>query len=196
MQHSGIFLIFGTKEQSFKNLMLDPASLLEKAKTSSFYLWILNKVLDRVIPFNLPHGFRILEISDTHIKTKIPFKRKNKNHIGGLHACALATLSEFTTGALMLTGLDPKKFRLILKNLEVDYLYQGKTDAYATYRLSPEFMEEHIFTPLKSAASVIIPCEVQIHDRMGNHLTTARVHWQIKEWNKVKTGKKASTQAA
>lgn len=176
--------------------MLDPASLLEKAKTSRLYLWILNKALSRTIPFNLPHGFDILEISDTYIKTKIPFKRKNKNHIGGLHACALATLSEFTTGVLMLTGLDPKKYRLILKTLEVDYLYQGKMEAYATYRMSPEFMEEHIFTPLKTEESVIVPCEIQIHDRMGNHLTTARVHWQIKEWKSVKTGKKEPTKAA
>lgn len=176
--------------------MFDPASLLEKAKTSRFYLWILNKALNQIIPFNLPHGFRIMEISDTHIKTKIPFKRKNKNHIGGLHACALATLSEFTTGALLLTGLNPKQYRLILKTLEVDYLYQGKMESFATYRLSPEFMEEHIFTPLKREESVTVPCEVQIHDRMGNHLTTARVYWQIKEWNKVRTGKKESTQAA
>lgn len=176
--------------------MFDPASLIEKAKTSGFYLWILNKVLNRIIPFNLPHGFEILEISDTHIKTKLPFKRKNKNHIGGLHACALATLSEFTTGVMLLTGLDPKRYRLILKTLEVDYHYQGKMDAYASFRTSPEFMQENIFTPLKNTESITLPCEVSIHDKEGNHLTTARVHWQIKEWKRVKTGGKKATQAA
>lgn len=170
--------------------MPDPARLIEKAKNSTFYLWVLNKALSRIIPFNLPHGFSILEISDTHIKTKIPYKRKNKNHIGGLHACALATLSEFTTGVLLLTGLNPKEYRLILKTLEVDYLYQGKMEAFATFRLSQDFMQKNVFTPLKTEESIILPCEVQIHDRMGNQLTTARVHWQIKEWSKVKTGKK------
>lgn len=174
--------------------MLDPASLIAKAKTSGFYLWILNKVLNRIIPFNLPHNFEILEISDTHIKTKLPFKRKNKNHIGGLHACALATLSEFTTGVMLLTGLDPKRYRLILKTLEVDYHYQGKMDAFASFSTTPAFMEEHIFEPLQKAEAVTLPCEVSIFDKEGNQLTTARVYWQIKDWKSVKTGGKKSIQ--
>lgn len=176
--------------------MPDPSGLIEKAKRSPFYLWLLNTVLSRTIPFNLPHGFKILEISDTYIKTRLPFKRKNKNHIGGLHACALATLSEFTTGVLLLTGLNPKKYRLILKSLEVDYHYQGKMEAFATYRISPEFLQEQVFTPLQKEESVTLPCEVSIHDRQGNHLTTARVYWQIKEWKKVKSNKKQNTAAA
>ena len=35
--------------------MTDPAVLLNKAKKSRFYLWLLNQVLSRMIPFNLPH---------------------------------------------------------------------------------------------------------------------------------------------
>lgn len=174
--------------------MIDPATLLRKAKTSKFYLWVLNKVLDRIIPFNLPHNFEIIEISDTKIKTKLPFKRKNKNHIGGLHACAMATLSEFTTGVMLLTGLDPKKYRLILKTLEVDYHYQGKMDAFASFSTTPEFMQEKIFSPLKTQESIILPCEIQIYDRQGNQLSSARVHWQVKDWKKVKTKGKAVRQ--
>lgn len=169
--------------------MIDPVSFIEKAKTSKTYLWLLNKVLARMIPFNLPHKFTILEISDTHIKTKLPYRRKNKNHLGGLHACALATLSEYTTGVLMLTGFSPKEYRLILKSLEVDYFYQGKMDAFATFRLTQDWIRENVLDPLKTEEAVISPCEVQIHDKQGNHLTTARVHWQIKPWTKVKTSK-------
>lgn len=176
--------------------MLDPARLLEKAKTSSFYLWILNRVLNRIIPFNQPHGFSILEIGDHYIKTRLPYKRKNKNHIGGLHACALATLSEFTTGALLLNGLDLKKYRIILKTLEVDYHYQGKMDAFAHFEMTPEMLEEQVFKPLQRDDSIILPCEINIHDQQGNHLTTARVFWQIKEWAKVRTKRQQSTQTA
>lgn len=167
--------------------MTDPAKLLEKAKTSRFYLWILNLVLNRIIPFNQPHGFKILEVGDNFIRTFLPYKRKNKNHIGGLHACALATLSEFTTGALLLTELNPKRYRLILKTIEVNYHYQGKMDAFAKYNISPEKLQEQVFGPLKASESVILPCEISIHDQKGNELTTAKVHWQIKEWKKVKT---------
>ncbi|EMR03731.1 DUF4442 domain-containing protein [Cesiribacter andamanensis] len=176
--------------------MNDPVVLLNKAKKSPFYLWLLNQVLSRIIPFNLPHKFRILELSDTHIKTLLPYIRKNKNHIGGLHACALATLSEYSTGVMLLTGLSPKEYRIILKNLEIQYFYQGKMDAVATWRMPPEFIQQSILLPLKTSDSVTIPCQIEIHDRQGNHLTTARVFWQIKPWANVKTGKAQLEKAA
>lgn len=167
--------------------MTDPSKLLEKAKTSGFWLWVLNLALNRIIPFNQPHGFKILEVGDHFIRTFLPYKRKNKNHIGGLHACALATLSEFTTGALLLTELNPQKYRLILKTIEVNYHYQGKMDAFAKYTISPEKLKQKVFIPLETNESVILPCEISIFDKKGNELTTAKVFWQIKEWGKVKT---------
>jgi hypothetical protein len=167
--------------------MFDPATLVEKAKTSSFYLKVLNWSLDRMIPFNKPHRFRIMEIGDFHLKTKIPYQKKNFNHIRGLHACALATISEFTTGFLLITKLDAKKYRLIMQRLEMDYHYQGKTDAYAQFNLSPAWFQEKVYQPLSSNASTVVICEVKIYDTKGNQLTTGKVYWQIKSWDKVKT---------
>lgn len=176
--------------------MFDPDVLLHKAKNSPFYRWILNKVMARMIPFNLPHGFEIVELSDTHIKTRLPFKRKNKNHLGGLHACALATLSEYSTGVLLLTRLNPKEYRIILKRLEVDYLYQGKMEAFAEYRIPENFVDEQVLAPLQTQEAVELPCEVSIRDAQGNQLTTATVHWQLKPWSKVKTKSTLTSQTA
>jgi acyl-coenzyme A thioesterase PaaI-like protein len=167
--------------------MFDPAKIVEKAKHSSLYLKILNWSLNRMIPFNKPHGFRIVEIGDHHLKTLIPYKQKNFNHIRGLHACALATISEFTTGFLLVTKLDAKKYRLIMQRLEMDYHYQGKTDAYAVFSLDAEWFEQNIYTPLKHQESTVVICEVKINDEKGNHLTTGKVYWQVKDWSKVKT---------
>ncbi len=167
--------------------MLDPNKLVEKAKTSSFYKAILNFALDRMIPFNKPHGFRIVEISDYSLKTLLPYRRKNFNHIRGIHACAMATVSEFTTGFLLISRLDAKKYRLIMQRLEMDYHYQGKMDAFASFTISEEWLKEKIYLPLQQQEAVIIPCEVKIHDSKGNHLTTGKVFWQVKDWAKVKT---------
>jgi acyl-coenzyme A thioesterase PaaI-like protein len=167
--------------------MFDPAKIVEKAKHSSLYLKLLNWSLDRMIPFNKPHGFRVVEIGDHHLKTFIPYKKRNFNHIRGLHACALATISEFTTGFLLVTKLDAKKYRLIMQRLEMDYHYQGKTDAYAEFRLSPEWFESSIYAPLKTQDATVVICEVKIFDEKQNQLTTGRVHWQVKDWSKVKT---------
>jgi acyl-coenzyme A thioesterase PaaI-like protein len=167
--------------------MIDPTNLVQKAKTSSFYLRLLNWGLFRMIPFNAPHQFKILELKDWEIRTVLPFIRKNLNHISGLHACALATISEFTTGLLLITKLPASKYRLILQKLEMDYHFQGKMEAYGTFKISQDWIIEHVIQPLKEQDSVVVPCEIKIHDRKGNHLTTGRVYWQIKDWTKVKT---------
>jgi hypothetical protein len=83
--------------------------------------------------------------------------------------------------------LDAKKFRLIMQRLEMDYHYQGKMDAFAEFEISENWLNEKIYTPLKSNDAVVVPCQVKITDEKGNHLTTGNVYWQIKDWNKVRT---------
>jgi acyl-coenzyme A thioesterase PaaI-like protein len=166
---------------------MDTTKLLIKARNSGFYRWILNRALDRMIPFNRPHGFEVIEIEDFTLKTLLPYRRKNLNHIRGLHACALATVSEFTTGFLLISKLDPKKFRLIMQRLEMDYHYQGKMNAIAEFSISEQWLEQNIFTPLLTSESVVVNCQIKIHDQKGNHLSTGNVYWQIKDWSKVKT---------
>lgn len=167
--------------------LMNTEKIVEKAKTSNFYRWLLNRGISQMIPFNKPHGFKILEISDDYLKTFVPYKRRNHNHIRGIHACALATLSEFTTGFLMISRLDPKKYRIIMQRLEMDYHYQAKMDSICTFSLTDEWMKEKVYDPLQNAESTVVNCEVKIHDVDGNHLTTGHVHWQIKSWSKVKT---------
>lgn len=167
--------------------MFSASKILEKAKTSVFHRALLNWTLDRMIPFNKPHGFRVIELKDYAIKTSIPYIKRNMNHIRGLHACAMATLSEFTTGFLLISHLDQKKYRLIMQRLEMEYHYQGKMDAVASFEISEEWLLENIHLPLTTRDSVLVICEVKIYDVQGHHLTTGLVHWQVKDWQKVRT---------
>jgi hypothetical protein len=167
--------------------MLTTAEIVSKAKTSTFYRALLNFALNRLIPFNKPHGFKVIDIQDYSLETILPYKKVNFNHIRGIHACAMATVSEFTTGFLLIANLDSKKYRLIMQRLEMSYHYQGKMDAFAKFSISEQWLQEHIYLPLSTQESVLIPCEIKIHDAKGNHLSTGIVYWQIKEWTRVKT---------
>jgi acyl-coenzyme A thioesterase PaaI-like protein len=161
--------------------------LLKDAETSSFSLWLLNVGLNFVIPFNRPHDFKVLELTANRLKVLLPYKRKNFNHIRGIHACALATVTEFTSGLLLIKRLDPIRYRLIMQRLEMDYHYQGKMDAYATFEANDEWIDTQIVAPLREREAVVVPCDVKIHDLKGNLLTTGKVFWQVKDWKKVKT---------
>jgi len=167
--------------------MIQADKILIKARSSGFYRWLLNIALDRMVPFNKPHGFKVIELEAYRLKTSLPYKRRNFNHIRGLHACGLATLSEFTTGFLLLSALGMKKYRMIMQRLEMNYHYQGKMTATAEFIISKEWIEEKIAGPLQTNDSVVVPCEIKIHDVQGNHLTTGLVYWQFKNWASVKT---------
>jgi acyl-coenzyme A thioesterase PaaI-like protein len=166
---------------------MDMMRFVQRARSSGFYLWLLNMVFDSMVPFNKPHRFRIVEIGDHHVKTYLPYRRRNLNHVKGLHACALATLTELTSGFLLASRLDPKKFRLILKRLEIDYLYQGKMDAVCEFRLTNDQLHTAVTGPLESLESTVFVAEVNIFDVKGNQLTSGKAHWQIKEWSRVRT---------
>lgn len=163
------------------------AKIIEKAKHSGFWLWVLNQSLARMVPFNSPHGFAIRMLGDDSVKVLLPYRRKNLNHIRGLHACALATVSEFATGFLLLTRLDGTQYRLIMKRIEMEYHYQGKMDAITEFQIGGNWMDQNILAPLQQEESVVVPCEVKTHDVKGNHLSTGKVFWQIKDWSRVKT---------
>lgn len=167
--------------------MFDSAQLIERAKNSKRHLAILNFGLARMIPFNKPHGFKIIELGDGLVKVKIPYKRVNFNHIKGIHACALATASEYSTGLILLNRLNPKNYRIIMQKMEMNYHYQAKMDTIVTYELTEEWLSENVLEPLKTEESLVANCEVKSFDIEGNHLTTGNIYWQIKPWSKVKT---------
>jgi len=168
--------------------MFKTDKIIEKAKEGSkFHLWLLNITLQKMIPFNKPHGITVTKFSDYSLETYYPYKTRNLNHIKGLHACGLATLSEFTTGLLLTFILDSKKYRLIMHSMKVEYHYQGKTDAKATYSISKEWLDEQVLIPLKSTDKVLVATEVQTVNTLGDVLCTAQINWQIKNWEKVKT---------
>ncbi len=167
--------------------MFDTSNLIEKAKTSKRHLALLNFGLARMIPFNKPHGFKIKRLTDYSVDVHIPYKRANFNHIKGIHACALATASEYATGLVLLNNLDPKKYRIIMQKMEMEYHYQAKMDTTVTYAITEDWLKNEVIEPLKSQESLVVCSEPKAFDKDGNHLTTGHIYWQIKSWSKVKT---------
>lgn len=161
--------------------MLKPDELLHKASSSKFYLWILNRVLSRMIAFNSPHKLRIEEITAETLVIGLPYLRRNTNHLRGLHACALATLSEYVCGLTLARTFKANQYRLIMKELQMTYHYQGKQNCRAAFTL-PKGEIEEVNELLKTETSVFRTYEVNTYDNTNNHLCTAKVTWQLKEW--------------
>ncbi len=156
------------------------------AKASKTNLMILNKVLTLGIPFNAPHGFKIKEMSDETTRISLPNRKLNHNHLGGVHACAMATVGEYCAGMTLLKFFGASKYRFILSELNVKYTYQGRTDLEGT--CSPKQVDrDAVQASLETDGKFLQPMITMIRDKAGNDVATVTTTWQIKSWDKVKT---------
>ena len=161
--------------------------LFQRAKSSKLARYALNRALSNLVPFNRSHRIEISKVGDSWVQVSIPYARQNLNHLKGLHACALATACEFSTGVCLFMQLDPATYRLIMRSLEIDYFYQGKTDALATCQLTPEWIAERVQQPLSHQQEILVTTEAEAFDDQQPLLCRARISWQIKEWANLKT---------
>lgn len=166
---------------------MDTKKIFDQAMKSSWGLKKLNFLLHRYIPFNLPHKFMITELESERAKVKIPYIKRNMNHLKGIHACCLATASEYATGIVIGNNFGFKKYRLIMQTMEMEYFYQAKMESYLEYKLESHVVEAAKLLDEGKEDKVIVICEAQIHDIEGNHISTGKIKWQLKSWNKVKT---------
>ena len=168
-------------------LEMDLPALLLSARTSRIARWWLNAVLRRAIPFNRPHGFVVTPLEGGGVRVDVPFRTLNRNHIKGLHACCLATAAEYCCGLALMGRLDAGKYRIILKSLRMEYLYQGRSAACAVFAPSVAEFEAQVMKGLRAEGSVLYAAKVPVTDKAGNLLATAEVVWQLKEWSRVRT---------
>ena len=165
--------------------------LLRKASgtstSSKLHLWALNLLLKFAVPFNKAHGLKVKTISDNKVIVILPYKKRNLNHLRSLHACALATAAEFATGLLILKRLCPTEYRIIMSSMKMEYYFQGKSDAEASFEVDDSWEDEQVVKPLESNETSVVSVEARVKDKQGEHLCTGTFEWQIKPWSIVRT---------
>jgi acyl-coenzyme A thioesterase PaaI-like protein len=153
---------------------------------SALNLKFLSLLMDQTIPFNAPHGFKLQKISPEKVQSIIPYKRKNFNHIKGIHATALATIGEFVAGLCLLMNFKTDEYRFILAELNAKYHYQAKTDITAIAELPTSKLTLSL-KDIKENQKTLIEMRSELYDKQKNHVATVTTTWQIKPWAQVKT---------
>ncbi len=157
--------------------------LKSESKTS---LMALNKVLTIGVPFNAPHGFKIKEISNEQVMIHLPNRKLNHNHLGGIHACAMATVGEYCAGMSLLKTFGANKYRLILADLHVKYTYQGRVDLEGSCTLD-QIQKEQIEQTIANDGKYLQTLKTIIREKSGKEVAIVTTTWQLKSWDQVKT---------
>ncbi|RYD99552.1 MAG: DUF4442 domain-containing protein [Sphingobacteriales bacterium] len=157
-----------------------------KARTSAFFRWLFNRVLWRTVPFNHPHQLLVTGFEEAALTIAAPYKKANRNHVKGIHACLLATLCEYAVGLSLMLRIDPGKYRLLLKSIRMTYHYQARSKVYIRWGISEEELATIVET-LKNKDAILKTFIAKVYDEAGHHICTGEIEWQLKAWNKVAT---------
>lgn len=166
-----------------KNIM----NLIDKLLTSSeskVALKALEKLFNSGIPFNLLHKFQFIELSHDRTILKLPGIRKNKNHLGGIHACATATLGEYPAGLSLVKHVGVSKYRFIMKKLEADYFKQSKSAVTGEVEIDHKELDRVRKELSESDKSEII-IVTNIKNLDEEVIAVIQTTWQLKHWDKV-----------
>lgn len=139
-----------------------PAPLARRATTLLF---------NSQVRFAGTGGLRFEALSTEHAIVVIRNRRKVQNHIGGVHAAAMALLAETATGAVF--GMNvPDGALPLLKSMRVDYLQraQGGLRAVATLDAADRERLQH-----DPRGDLVVP--VRVTDSSGGEPIRCELTW-------------------
>lgn len=127
--------------------------------------------LGRVIPFTGTAAIQIRTLTDRECIILLKNKRKVQNHIGSVHAAAIALLAESATG--LMTGMSVPDDRIIvIRSMQLEYLKRASGNMTAIANFSDEQVEY-----IKSTTKGDITVPIKITDQEGNETAKATMIW-------------------
>jgi len=133
--------------------------------------WLLSQLFGRAVKFAGTAGIRIRQLTFQQAVLQQDNVRKVQNHIGSVHAAAMALLGESASGFLL--GMHVPDDRLpLLKSMKLDYVKRASGQLTATVSLTAEQIQ-HIRNNVKGELTL----QVQICDQVGVEPVLAEYVW-------------------
>lgn len=98
-------------------------------------LW--SKAFGRIVPMVGTAKIRYLEVSASQVTVSLANHKAMQNHIGQLHACAMALLAETATGFVTAMNV-PDSAIVLIKSMNADFKRPSKGAMTATATLTAE----------------------------------------------------------
>jgi uncharacterized protein (TIGR00369 family) len=100
----------------------------------------MSKAFGNVIKYAGHSGIRFEELTSNKCVVSIKNKKKIQNHIGGVHAAAMALLAETATGFVFGMNVPDSKLPVI-KKMDIDYVKRSTGNMRAVAELTDEQIE-------------------------------------------------------
>ncbi|TCB56386.1 DUF4442 domain-containing protein [Acinetobacter terrestris] len=132
-------------------------------------LW--SKAFGRVVPMVGSANIRYLEVSHSKVVVKIENHRAMQNHIGQVHACAMALIAETATG--FVTGMNvPDSCIVLIKSFKIDFKRPSKGAMIATATLTDE--QQKLMQSTEKGETLV---SVRVTDESGEEPIQCKMLW-------------------
>ncbi|WP_425918803.1 DUF4442 domain-containing protein [Acinetobacter sp. TSRC1-2] len=132
-------------------------------------LW--SKAFGRVVPMVGSANIRYLDVNHAKVVVKIENHRAMQNHIGQVHACAMALIAETATG--FVTGMNvPDSCIVLIKSLKVDFKRPSKGAMIATATLTDD--QQKLMQSTEKGETLVT---VKVTDESGEEPIQCEMLW-------------------
>ena len=133
--------------------------------------WLLTWAFGRTVRFVRTGRVRFEYLSEERALLHIPNHKRVQNHIGSVHAAAMALLAETASGAVL--GMNVPDDRVpLLKSMQVDYLRLAKGDLRAEATLDATARTRIL---AEEKGEIMVP--VKVTDESGDQPIQCRMLW-------------------
>lgn len=139
----------------------------------------MSRLMQEVIPFNRPHRLTVEFLSDDCCQVALPFRRRNRNHVGSMHACAMATAAEYASGLCVLSAFGVGEVRLVMANLQIQFSRRAHGNCVAKAQL-PGHVLRDVRMKLKQQGRCAFDLRSVVRDAQGEEVAEAQITWHLK----------------
>jgi len=138
-----------------------------------------SRLMQEVVPFNRPHRIRVVELAAEQCKVALPWRRRNLNHVGTMHACALATAAEYASGLCLMNAMEHDRVRLVMANLNITYPRRAQSECTAVAKLDSQHFAD-ILAQLDKEGRGAFVLKAQVKNADNEVVASAEITWHLK----------------